>query len=356
MKKKDINLKKLHQLKMVSIGLPASKSISNRALIISALSGNDTELSNLSTARDTDLMKILLFSEENELNAMDAGTTTRFLTAYLAITNQNKTLTGTPRMCKRPIKILVEALRELGALIDYKMEPGYPPLHIKGFPKQLTNRISIQGDISSQYISALMMISPTLPNGLEITLTGRIGSIPYITMTLEIMKTFGAVAEMKANVITVEPGGYRPVARFVVEPDWSAASYWYSFVALSDQGSITLTGLTDKSLQGDRVIADIMKTLGVKTTFTKEGAVLEKTSAASHFDYNFIHCPDLAQTVAVVCAAKRIPCKMTGLESLKIKETDRVAAIQNELKKTGVSFREENNAWYIDQFDLLVDK
>ena len=352
MKKKDIYLKKLNIIKTKEVQLPASKSISNRALIIRELSGNDTVVSNLSTARDTQLMQALLTSDEDTLDAMDAGTTMRFLTAFHSVGKKEKALTGTPRMCKRPIGLLVDALRALGSSIEYSGEEGYPPLSIKGLKKQLTNKISIRGDVSSQYISALLMVGPVLPDGLELTLAGKVGSMPYIEMTLNIMKSFGASFRMENNVITVQSGGYKSLARFDVEPDWSAASYWYGFVALAEgqEGTVTLKGLGAQSLQGDSVIADLMSGLGVKTTFNNEGAMLEKIPAPEEFEYDFTHCPDLAQTVAVVCATKGIKCKMTGLESLKIKETDRVEALRTELGKMGAVFSESDGVWRIEQF------
>ena len=320
------------------IRLASSKSESNRALIINALSGFGGELKNLSTARDTQTMIRLLKSEDAVADVLDAGTTMRFLTAYFAVTNQSKTMTGTPRMCERPIGILVDALRSIGCEIDYLGKEGYPPTQLKGFSEQKDNEISIRGDVSSQYISALLMISPMLPIGLTINLLGEIGSIPYITMTIKQMEAFGVKvrADWDNKKLSVEPQKYQATS-YQIESDWSGASYWYSIVALAENPDveIELLGLKENSLQGDSVIVNIMSELGVKSTFTADGVLLQKTEANDSFQWDFTDCPDLAQTVAVVVVAKKIKGFFTGLESLKIKETDRVLALQNELAKIG---------------------
>jgi 3-phosphoshikimate 1-carboxyvinyltransferase len=325
------------------IRLASSKSESNRALIINALSGFGGELQNLSTARDTQTMIRLLKSEDAVADVLDAGTTMRFLTAYFAVTNQTKTMTGTPRMCERPIGILVDALRSIGCEIDYLGKEGYPPTQLKGFSEQKNNEISIRGDVSSQYISALLMISPLLPNGLSINLLGDIGSIPYITMTIKQMEAFGVKvsADWDAKKLSVEAQKYQPTS-YQIESDWSGASYWYSIVALAENEDveIELLGLKENSLQGDSVIVNIMSELGVKSTFTPDGVLLQKTMANPLFEWDFTDCPDLAQTVAVVLVAKKIKGIFTGLESLKIKETDRVLALQNELAKIGGTLEE----------------
>lgn len=322
----------------VTIHLPSSKSESNRALIINSFA--DGNLYNLSEARDTLIMIKLLKSNEKELNVLDAGTTMRFLLAFCALTNQNKILTGTPRMCDRPIAILVNALRELGANIVYHGIEGFPPLETKGFRNQKSDQISIRGDVSSQYISAIMMVAPTLPKGLTITLAGKISSKPYILMTLELMKKFGAITEFtEDNIIHIKPSKYR-AAEFSVESDWSGASYWFSFVSLALKAEVLLTGLKSDSLQGDHKIMDIMASLGVKSRFTPKGLLLTKKGYKRHFYYDFSNCPDLAQTVAVVCAVKGIKAEFVGLESLKIKETDRILALQKELSKIEATLEE----------------
>lgn len=320
---------------------PASKSESNRVLIINALSGKSCKLDNLSNARDTQTMIRLLASDDKILDVIDAGTTMRFLTAYLAITGQEKVLTGTKRMCERPIKLLVDALRSLGAAIGYLQKDGYPPLEIKDFNKEniKTNHLKIKGDVSSQYITALLMVAPILPKGLVLELEGKIGSKPYIEMTLSLMKHFGVSSEWKGNIITIPSQEYQ-YNEYKVESDWSAASYWYSIAALSSEGQILLKGYYKESLQGDSAVSTIMENLGVKSTFTADGLLLEKTDTLKDFSWDFTDCPDLAQTIAVVAAAKGVACTMSGLESLRIKETDRIAALQNELSKFGAVMEE----------------
>jgi len=325
------------------IALASSKSESNRALIIHALTGFKSNLQNLSTARDTQTMIRLLESEGPTADVLDAGTTMRFLTAYFSVTNQPRIMTGTARMCERPIGLLVEALKELGADIEYLNREGYPPLQIKGFGPQKTDRIKIRGDVSSQYISALLMIAPRLEKGLEIELLGEIGSIPYITMTIRQMEASGVevTADWPHKTLRVKPQAYRPVT-YKIESDWSGASYWYAVVALAQEpGSrIELLGLKQNSLQGDSAIVDIMAQLGVKSTFTEDGVLLEKIAPAQSFRWDFANCPDLTQTVAVVLAGLKMEGELTGIESLKIKETDRVLALQNELKKIGAELLE----------------
>lgn len=333
-----------------TIPLASSKSESNRALIINALTGFRGTLHNVSAARDTQTMIRLLKSEEPVADVLDAGTTMRFLTAYFAVTGQQKTLTGTARMCERPIGILVDALRSLGATIEYVKNEGFPPLKTAGFSGNGTNRLAIRGDISSQYISALLMIAPTLPDGLTIELTGEVGSRPYIEMTLRQMEHFGAttLADWTAKTITVPPTPYTPTD-YAVESDWSGASYWFSMLALAEDESskIELLGLKARSLQGDSAIVDIMRPLGVASTFTDQGVKLTKIPAQASLAWDFTDCPDLAQTVAVCCALKNIPLTLTGIESLKIKETDRVLALQTELKKVGAELVEvEKNTRY----------
>ncbi len=330
-----------------TIPLASSKSESNRALIINALTGFIGEVQNLASARDTQTMIRLLNSSDETADVLDAGTTMRFLTAYFAATGQQKILTGTPRMCERPIGLLVDALRALGADITYLKNDGYPPLRINRFTPAPANRteaakITIRGDVSSQYISALLMIAPTLPTGLTIELTGAIGSRPYIEMTIEQMRHFGASIETDwtAQILTVAPQPYTPTT-FAVESDWSGASYWYSVVALAEEGSeLELIGLKSHSLQGDSAIAAIMRSLGVESTFTERGVILTKIPAQSSLTWDYTGCPDLAQTVAVCAAMKGIPHTLTGIESLKIKETDRVLALQTELKKVGAELVE----------------
>ncbi len=323
--------------------LPASKSIANRALIINALAGNKATIDNLSDANDTQLMFNRISSHEPIIDVEDAGTTMRFLTAYFAARNQNKTLTGTARMKERPIGILVEALRSLGADIAYSENEGFPPVVIRGFNQQRTRTLSIRGDVSSQYISALMMIAPILPEGLELTLTGRIGSRPYIEMTAAIMKHFGASASFRGNKIDIPHQSYKP-ANFFVESDWSAASYWFAFAALAREAHIVLPKLSIPSIQGDSAIRRIMTSLGVAAEMKENMLHLVKSGGVNELKFDFTDCPDLAQTVAVVCAAKGVMGFFTGLESLRIKETDRIAALQAELQKIGADLIEDDPA------------
>jgi 3-phosphoshikimate 1-carboxyvinyltransferase len=322
--------------------LPASKSESNRALLLQKLAGGGN-LTNLSEANDTVLMERLLgqAAHTDLLDAEDAGTVMRFMTAYLAVSGWRGTLTGAARMKQRPIAILVDALRALGASIEYVEKDGYPPLRFLGGEiTAAATELSVRGDISSQYISALLMVGPVLPVGLRLRLTGEVGSRPYINMTLSLMKHFGGSAgELTPDLVEARAGGYRP-ADYEVESDWSAASYWYALVALAPAGSsVTLPGLRAQSWQGDHVIQHIMTALGVATEFAAEGVRLTQlpldVAELLARPLDFTDCPDLAQTVAVVAAAQAVPLRMTGLKSLRIKETDRIAALQNELRKFG---------------------
>jgi 3-phosphoshikimate 1-carboxyvinyltransferase len=329
------------------VHLPSSKSESNRALIIDALTGHQCTLHNLSEARDTQTMMRLLQSDAQVADVIDAGTTMRFLTAYFAVTNQDKILTGTPRMCQRPIGILVDALRTLGADIVYLENDGFPPFHIRGFQPLLEEEsrggmhLKLRSDISSQFISALLLISPLLPTGLVLELQGEVGSKPYIEMTLQQMAHFGIEYDCNwtTNVIRVAHQRYQPRS-FAVESDWSGASYWYGIAALAEEAEIELMGLKEDSSQGDSVISEIMSHLGVHTEFIGNSVILSKRPAVKSYKWDFTDCPDLAQTVAVVCAAKGIKLTLTGIESLKIKETDRVYALQTELAKFGAELVE----------------
>jgi len=332
-----------------TIGLPASKSESNRALIIKALAGKG-DIKNLSAARDTTTMKKLLKSRDHILDVLDAGTTMRFLTAYLAVTGQDRIITGTKRMCERPIKILVDALRRLGARIDYINEEGYPPIHIRGFDSTGLDSIEMRGDVSSQYISAILMISPQLKNGLTLTLKGKVGSRPYIDMTLGILKHYGIESIFEENRIKIPRQTYRNTI-FHVSPDWSGASYWYSMVALASEASVLLKDIKLPSYQGDSRIVDIMARLGVASNFNERGLLLSKSSPMEKINIDFSDIPDLAQTVAVVCAAKGIAATFTGLQSLRIKETDRIAALQHELSKLGCQLIERKpGEWEIQPY------
>jgi 3-phosphoshikimate 1-carboxyvinyltransferase len=337
-----LSIKQKSSLRGTATALPASKSISNRVLIMNALAKGQSALHNLSDANDTQLMLRLVNSPETEIDVEDAGTTMRFLTAYFSITNQKKILTGTSRMKERPIGILVNALRSLGVDIEYLEKDGFPPLRTNGFSAQKTNAVSIRGDVSSQFISALMMVAPVLPQGLTLELEGKIGSRPYIEMTASLMKHFGVTSDFTGSRITVTPQPYHNAA-FTVESDWSGASYWFAFTALAQEAEVILPRLSLQSLQGDRAIAD-MAALGVRAEPVNGELKLSKTPGAKEIRWDFTHCPDLAQTVAVICAAKGITGYFTGLESLRIKETDRIAALQHELRKIGADLREDDIA------------
>jgi 3-phosphoshikimate 1-carboxyvinyltransferase len=326
--------------------LPSSKSISNRAIILDALAGSTSTLLNLSDANDTHLMRKLIGSTSPELNVEDAGTTMRFLTAFCAVTNRNKVIMGSDRMKQRPIAILVDALRKLGAEIEYLENDGYPPVKIKGFKGQLTSELSIRGDVSSQYISALMMVSPLLPQGLHLKFEGKVTSRPYIEMTAALMKQFGVACKFSEKDIRIPAKKYTPT-QITIESDWSAASYWFAFTALADQAEIELPNMTMNSLQGDRVVVEIMEVLGVKAKPKENGLLLSKIDHQKEITWDFTHCPDLAQTVAVVCAAKGIRGVFSGLESLRIKETDRIKALQQELEKLGATFLEQDGRWVL---------
>lgn len=302
---------------------------------------------NLSDCDDTRVMIAALADGHEVIDIMAAGTAMRFLTAYLSVTPGTRTLTGTERMKQRPIKILVDALRRLGAQIEYVNQEGYPPLRITGTTLS-AEQISLPGGVSSQYISALLMIAPMLPHGLNIFLEGEIVSRPYIDLTLQLMQTFGAEATWHTpNSLQIAPKPYQSTP-YVVESDWSAASYWYELAALSHQAHITLPGLLPNSYQGDRRGADVFEKLGVQTTFTPRGAVLQKTGkTVARLDEDFSDIPDLAQTFAVTCAMLGIPFKLTGLQTLKIKETDRITALMVELGKMGYVLQCENNSTLI---------
>jgi len=339
-------LDQYHQPLNGDITLSSSKSESNRALIMNALSGNQLQLKNLSDARDTQTMQRLLSEKQPVWDVIDAGTTMRFCTAYLAIMGSGEIITGSDRMKERPIKLLVDALRKLGAKIDYLAQEGFPPLRIST-QKNDTNaqKISIPGNISSQYISALLMIGPTLPDGISIELTGEIFSRPYIEMTLALMHHFGVNSTWKDQTIHINPQRYKAQS-YTIESDWSGASYWYSMVALNQESSITLRGLRSHSFQGDQNIVNIMSKMGVKTEFKSDRVQLTSIPVTEiNQIIDFKNCPDLAQTVMVVAAIKGIKLTMTGLESLKIKETDRVIAMKKELLKIGGLLNEENGIW-----------
>lgn len=346
------------------IRLPASKSISNRALILHALAHGSLTPCNLSDCDDTRVMIRALDGNPTHIDILAAGTAMRFLTAYLSVTPGTRIITGTQRMQQRPIRILVDALRELGAQIEYVGNEGFPPLRITG--TELTGSdISLAGNVSSQYISALLMTGAVLPKGLHLHLTGDIISRPYINLTLQLMRDFGAQAGWTTeSSIAVRPGGYRDTP-FTVESDWSAASYWYQMMALSaaegrsraeaesteavaaegEAPEIELLGLFAHSYQGDSRGAEIFARLGVHTEYTGRGVrITRQGTPATRLDEDLVDIPDLAQTFVVTCCLMDIPFRFTGLQSLKIKETDRITALITELRKLGYVLRSEQDS------------
>lgn len=317
-----------------TIKLPASKSISNRALILNALSYSPYDVENLSDCDDTNLMVKALNSNGRDFNVGAAGTTMRFLTAFLSKVVGEWTITGTERMKNRPIKVLVDALNHLGAKIEYMEKDGFPPLRILGSALQ-GGEISLPGNVSSQYISAILMIAPLMEQGVTLHLEGKIISKPYIKITLSLMERYGVRSSWIGDTIKVLPQEYKPI-RFMVESDWSAASYWYEIVALSKKAEVELLGLFKNSVQGDAIVADLFKRLGVNTTFTERGVVLRRHgNVCEKFVYDFVNEPDLAQTFVLTCIALNVPFRFSGLQSLRIKETDRIDALIKELRKIG---------------------
>lgn len=326
-----------------SVKLPASKSICNRALILNALSYSPYDIQNLSDCDDTEVMVKALNSNERDFDIKAAGTAMRFLTAFLSKVVGEWTITGTERMKNRPIKILVDALNALGAKVEYMEKEGYPPLRIFGSALQ-GGEISLAGGVSSQYISALLMIAPLMENGLTLHLEGNIISKPYINLTLQLMAQYGVKAEWNGSTIKVRPQEYNPIP-FTVESDWSAASYWYAMMALSRNAEIELLGLFKNSLQGDSTGAKLFAQLGVGTTFTERGVLLRRNgNSIKKLNYNFVNEPDLAQTFVVACVLMNTPFRFTGLQSLKIKETDRIEALKAELRKLGYLLTDSNDS------------
>ena len=334
----------------MKINLPSSKSLSNRALLLCALSGTESSVGHMSNCDDTYVMWRALTTRSHEVDIMAAGTAMRFLTAFFSTcSNEEHIMTGTERMRQRPIGVLVDALRHLGAEIEYTEKEGFPPLCMKGH-QLCGGALSLPANVSSQYISALLMVAPQMTEGLSLTLEGNIISRPYIDMTLSMMQAFGADARwVSENVINVVPKCYRDGVIFNVESDWSAASYWYEVAAIlpsklhGEPFSITLPWLHAKSWQGDSEVQRLFQPLGVETEFDAEHewATLRRNDAIAlpegeTYEANLVDQPDLAQTLVVTCALLRRPFRFTGLRSLRIKETDRMEALRNELAKLGV--------------------
>ncbi len=322
----------------VSIQLPASKSISNRVLIIHALGKLKSTIEGLSKAADTEKLREALLSGNEVIDAGEGGTTLRFLMAYFCITGKSVTLTASEAMKRRPVAQLVDALRQLGASIEYEKEEGKLPVIIT--PAILSGKqIRVSGEISSQFISAIMMISPYIQGGITIEIEGEILSVPYIKMTQSVMQYFGADVSFENNLVVIKEGRYQN-RDIIIEPDWSAASYWYEIAALSEQCEIHIKDLSRNSLQGDAVISDYMNNLGVATEFTKDGCTLTRISSHSlpeYFSEDFSGCPDLGPALAVICAGLNITADLHGLKNFRLKESDRAAALQRELYNFNVN-------------------
>jgi len=340
-----------------TIPLTGSKSECNRALIMQALSDGKVRVDNISDAADTvTLNNILKDDSQKVVDIGPAGTAMRFLTAFYAVKESERTLTGSARMKQRPIGILVDALRTLGADIAYVEKEGFPPLKIKGPLNQKTKEVSIKGNISSQYISALLLIAPKLEKGLNLVIEGELTSKPYVQMTLAMMEQAGIRHTWTENVISIAKQSFKKSV-INVEPDWSAASYWYAIAALSEEARLFLPGLNGYSLQGDSMITEIMANFGISSQFKDSGVyLLKEPKKLVRKIFDFKECPDLAQTVIVCCAALGHDATFTGLETLKIKETDRVNALQTELAKIGVKLIEKNQTYKLDCSELDLNK
>ena len=362
----DPAIKLSHPAKSISgtVALTGSKSESNRALIIQALSGGNVGIANLSAAADTVILQQALAvagqtkSADGPEAAIDigpAGTAMRFLTAFLTIGGGSFHLTGSERMKQRPIAILVDALKTLGAGIEYAGQTGYPPLTIQGGFVQKTDKVMVKGNVSSQYLSALLLIAAALPQGLELEIEGELTSRPYLAMTLGMLAEAGIQHQWNDATISIAPQTAKP-CELVIEPDWSAASYWYAMVALAHEADLFLPNLKRDSLQGDAAITDIMTHFGVTSTFQDSGLRIQKAQIDHQAEkklFDFNECPDLAQTVIVCAAAQRRNLSFTGLHTLRIKETDRIAALQNELGKFGVKLVEDGTVYHLRTEELL---
>ena len=352
-----IRLKHASQALKGNCQITGSKSESNRLLILQALFPT-LVLDNLSNSDDTQAMQSGLSSKDQRIDIGHAGTTMRFLTSYFATTpGVEKVLTGSKRMQERPIKLLVDALRSIGADVDYVKNEGYPPLRISG--KSIsTTRVSLAAHVSSQYITSLMLVAPKLPNGLEIVLEGEITSVPYIKMTCALLQRVGIDVTFSGQSIRVLPQQHIDAKTLTVESDWSSASYHFSMVALAQSAYVSINSYVPNSLQGDSVLVDIYAQLGVTATFDGHKLQLTKSDKVqSHIALDLIKAPDIAQTIAVTCYGLGVSCDLTGLHTLKIKETDRLVALQNELTKLGANIRITEDSLHLDarKGDIVAD-
>ncbi len=360
---KSITISKPDRILKGRIDLPSSKSISNRLLMIRALSGRDFPLHNLSSADDTAMLTGHLETISRrvarkgpvEIDTRNAGTVMRFLTAYLAMTPGKWVLTGSERMKQRPVGILSEALRTLGASVEYLAKPGYPPLLIDGRCLE-GSEVTIDSGVSSQFTSALLLIAPRLPHGLRIHLKGKSVSMPYAGMTMELMKLAGARVKKSRNRIQVFPGNYLPIEA-TVESDWSAAAFWYEAAVFADEVDLFLPGLRPVSLQGDSVLPSIYHNFGIQTEFSGEGARLTRIKKKiDGFYFNFTGFPDIAQAVIATCCGLGIRGRFEGVQSLQIKETDRLKAMRNEFEKLGVQVIFHSDRNLIHAIEVLPRK
>jgi len=333
--------------------LPASKSISSRLLIIKSLCKDDFKIENLSDSNDTKILADCLknCNSREVFDVGDAGTPFRFLTALFAVTPGARILTGNERLCERPIKPLVDTLRRMGAQIDFLGEEGFPPLSIKGKEIQ-GGKVLIDAAISSQFVSALLLIAPVLPNGLEIELKKDVASAPYISLTLGMMKYFGIDSEWNDDFIKIKPQKYQAI-NYSVEADWSAAAFWFETAAIDNDAEIELCGLLEKSLQGDAFVEDVFTKLGIESAFLQNSVMLKNgTKNTSFFELDFVDIPDMFPAVVAACAALKIPFRFTGLRNLALKESNRVEAMVSELSKFGFRFRfEEPDVLFSNGFE-----
>ena len=348
-----------------TISITGSKSETNRLLLLQALYPN-LEITNISNSDDSKVMIEAFKKQTTEIDVHHAGTAMRFLTAFFAIQEGKEVvLTGSSRMKERPIKILVETLNQLGAEISYIENEGFPPIHIKG-KKLLKNKVSLPANVSSQYISALLLIAPKLENGLELTLEGEITSMPYIKMTLALLNEIGIETSFLNKIVTVKPKLSIVNCQLSIESDWSSASYWFSIIALSEIGTkITLSSFKKNSLQGDSALVEIYKDFGVETVFNQKNSITifksqnlkldpsENEQAKQTLNLELQNSPDIAQTIAVTCFGMGIGCHLTGLHTLKIKETDRLEALKNELSKLGAIITVTNDSLTLEPFEKI---
>ncbi|GAA3753925.1 3-phosphoshikimate 1-carboxyvinyltransferase [Flavobacterium ginsengisoli] len=336
------------------LNITGSKSETNRLLLLKALFPNIT-LANTSNSDDSEVMQKALAGNDEIVDIHHAGTAMRFLTAYFSVNEGREVvLTGSSRMQERPIKILVDTLRQLGVEISYEKEEGYPPIRIKG-KKVTASKVNLAANVSSQYISALLLVASKLDNGLELTLEGEITSIPYIKMTLALLNDLDIKTSFEGNVIKVYPKETVESKEMVVESDWSSASYFFSLVALADAAKITLSSYKENSLQGDSELVSLYEKMGVKTTFQNNKMTLEKVSGFNYEDINFElnNTPDIAQTIVVTCLGLGIGCHLTGLHTLKIKETDRLEALKVELTKLGANISVTNDSLTLERSEKI---